>query len=131
MRAVNEMNLNQMDDSTPRTVLIQKFGPKASRPKTKRGFIKGPLDLQWIQSACVAKAAEMALYLQYMHGMLGPNAVIQIRPSQCLQFGLKESSRLRQLERLEVRGLIKVDRGVGRCALVTIVGCHTGWFGVV
>ena len=131
MRAVNEMNLNQMDDSTPRALLSQKSEPKASRPKTKRGFIKGPLDLQWIQAACVAKAAEMALYLQYMHGMLGPNAVIQIRPSQCLQFGLKESSRLRQLERLEARGLVKLDRGAGRCARVTIVGCHTGWFGAV
>ena len=59
MRAVNEMNLNQMDDSTPRALLSQKSGPKASRPKTKRGFIKGPLDLQWIQAACVAKAASV------------------------------------------------------------------------
>ena len=115
----------------PRALLGQKPGVKASTPRINGGLLKGPLDLQWIQAACLAKAAEMALYLQYMHGMLGPNAVIQIRPSQCLQFGLKESSGLRQLERRKARGLIKVDRGVGRCAWVTIVGCHAGWFGVV
>ena len=129
MRADKEIGLNQMGEKTPAALLGQKPGVKASTPRINGGFIKGPLDLQWIQAACLAKAAEMALYLQYMQGMLGPNAMIQIRPSQCLKFGLKESSRLRQLERLEAGGLVKLDRGVGRCARVTILGCHTGWFG--
>ena len=129
MRAVNEMNLNQMDDSTPRALLSQKSGPKLQGLKPSVG-LKGPLICNGSRLPVWQKQLKW-LYLQYMHGMLGPNAVIQIRPSQCLQFGLKESSRLRQLERLEARGLVKLDRGAGRCARVTIVGCHTGWFGAV
>ena len=129
MRADKEMGYNQMDETTPAALLGQKPGAKASTPRINGGFIKVPLDLQWIQAACLAKAAEMALYLQYMQGMLGPNAMIQIRPSQCLKFGLKASSRRGQLERLEARGLVKLDRGVGRCDRVMILGCHTGWFG--
>ena len=84
-------------------------------------FIKGPIDLKWVQRACQSNAAELAWYLHYKSGILGATACIQIRPSECSKFGLGDKARQRQVDRLENAGLITADKGNGRCPIVQIV----------
>jgi hypothetical protein len=90
------------------------------RDKTFR-FIKGPIDLVWISKACRIKASELALYLQYKAGILGEAAIIQVRPSECLEFGLSDRLRQRQVNRLVDAGLITAERGRGKCPRVKLV----------
>ena len=93
---------------------------KLQKPRHRRPFIKGPIDLEWMQEASRARAVELAIYLQYKAGILGVNAKIQIRPAECREFGLADKARQRQIDRLEQAGLIVADRGVGRCPIVTL-----------
>jgi hypothetical protein len=90
------------------------------RDKTFR-FIKGPIDLVWISKACRVKASELALYLHYKAGILGVTAIIQIRPSECLEFGLSDRLRQRQVDRLSDAGLITAEKGNGKCPRVKLV----------
>jgi hypothetical protein len=92
----------------------------SKRPK-QRLFIKGPIDLEWMQGACKANAAPMALYLQYKQGILGKGARIQIRPSECREFGMNDRARQRQIDSLASVGLIVADRGNGRCPIVEVI----------
>ena len=84
-------------------------------------FIKGPIDLEWVQRACQCNAAELAWYLHYKSGILGATACIQIRPSECSKFGLGDKARQRQVARLESAGLIQADKGLGRCPIVKVI----------
>ena len=99
---------------------------KGSKRPQQRPFIKGPIDLEWIQEACKANAAPMALYLQYKQGILGKGARIQIRPSECREFGMNDRARQRQIDSLAAAGLILADKGNGRCPVVEVVGLYRG-----
>ena len=94
---------------------------KDSKRPQQRPFIKGPIDLEWMQEACKANAAPMALYLQYKQGILGKGARIQIRPSECREFGMNDRARQRQIDSLASVGLIVADRGNGRCPIVEVI----------
>ena len=106
----------------PKTTPISK---DSGRPK-QRPFIKGPIDLEWVQEACKANAAPMAFYLQYKQGILGKGARIQIRPSECKEFGMSDRARQRQIDSLAAAGLIVADKGNGRCPVVEVVGLYRG-----
>ena len=93
----------------------------AEKTRATKPFIKGPVDLEWVQRACHSNAAELAWYLHYKAGILGATACIQVRPSECSKFGLGDKARQRQVERLENAGLIIADKGNGRCPIVQIV----------
>ena len=89
--------------------------------RRSRPFIKGPIDLGWVQQACKSNAAEMAFYLHYKLGILGKDASVQIRPSECRKFGIADKARQRQIDSLEKAGLIVADRGKGRCPVVIVI----------
>ena len=91
------------------------------RSRASKQFIKGQIDLAWVQQACRNNATELAWYLQYKVGILGPGARIQIRPSECEKFGLGRRARQRQVARLESAGLIQADKGLGRCPIVKVI----------
>ena len=96
------------------------FSARKKKKKTFR-FIKGPINLVWICKACKVKASELALYLQYKAGILGEVAIIQIRPSECLEFGLSDRLRQRQVNRLVDAGLITAEKGRGKCPRVKLI----------
>ena len=101
---------------------------KPSQPKNRnrsRPFIKGPIDLEWVQKACCVNASTLAFYLHYMRGMLGPDARIQVRPTDCRKFGIADKARQRQIDSLEKAGLIVADRGNGRCPRVQVIFTNT------
>ncbi|MDA7665685.1 hypothetical protein OAH46_02965 [Verrucomicrobia bacterium] len=89
--------------------------------RRSRPFIKGPIDLGWVQQACKSNAAEMAFYLHYKLGILGKGASVQIRPSECRAFGISDKARQRQIDSLEKADLIVADRGNGRCPVVIVI----------
>ena len=93
----------------------------AGKVRAAKPFIKGPIDLEWVQRACHSNAAELAWYLHYKAGILGASACIQVRPSECSKFGLGDKARQRQVDRLENAGLIIADKGNGRCPVVQII----------
>lgn len=70
-------------------------------------FVKGPIPLDWVKSACQAGAAELAWYLRYKEG-LTKSKTIHIRPGEMKVFGLSEKVRRRQVKALEVAGLAQV-----------------------
>ncbi len=93
----------------------------AEKTRATKLFIKGPIDLEWVQRACHSNAAELAWYLHYKAGILGVTACIQVRQSECSKCGVGEKARQRQVERLENAGLIIPDKGNGRCPIFQIV----------
>ena len=96
-------------------VLPQQTRKKPSS-RVKGAFIRGPIPLDWIHAAAVARATELALYLLYKTGIVGVEAGIQVRPGELSKFGLNDDRRRRQVLRLEEAGLCEVvSRGAGKC----------------
>lgn len=93
------------------------------KPRYGKGnhFIKGPIDLRWIQTASQNGTAELALFIWYKRGILGAKASIQIRPKDCSAFGLGDRRRQRQLDRLVEAGLVLANKGAGRCPVVKVI----------
>jgi hypothetical protein len=81
----------------------------------------GPEGQLVFAAACMAGAAELGLYLMYKIGILGSKASIQVRPSECREFGLADRARQRQVVRLENAGLITADKVIGRCPVVVVI----------
>ena len=100
---------------------LKKSSPPSTRKRGRtRPYIGGPVDLEWIQKACQAKGIELALYIHYKTGILGKGASVQIRPTECKEFGLNDKSRQRQVDRLASAGLITAQKGKGKCPVVRI-----------
>ena len=115
---VDTTHLKQANTSSEANQMQSFRKPKYGQ---KNPFIKGPIDLEWMQMACQKGAAELALFIRYKTGILGTNAAINIRPKECSKFGLGERKRQRQLDSLVESGLIKADRGPGRCPVVRVI----------
>ena len=96
------------------------------KPKKRSRYIRGPIDFTWITIACREGASELALYLQYKRGILGRTARVQIRPTECREFGLGDRKRQRQIDSLVAAGLIEADKGVGRCPIVKVIDLIEG-----
>ena len=84
------------------------------RRRTKP-FIKGPIDLGWIQRAAQVNAAEVALWLCYKEGFKGTGNWFHLRPCELRKYGLTRKRRDRQIKSLEAAGLIAVRRKPGQC----------------
>lgn len=95
--------------------------PAAITSRSKKQFIRGPLSLDWLQTACRAGGTEVALYLVYKWGVLGTKVKIQIRPRDLRRFGLADRRRRAQLVALEQAGLIRIIPRKGACPIVEAV----------
>ena len=98
----------------------ENVSPKTNRSNRPQKFIKGPIDYEWIAKACRVGAAELGLYLMYKIGIFGTKVSVQVRPCECREFGLTDRERQRQVVRLANAGLIVANKGIGRCALVSV-----------
>ena len=100
------------------------FIPDCLKQERKRKkpepFIKGPIPLDWMQKACKAGGAELALYLSYKHGLLG-SKTIHLKPSEVATFGLSNKTRRYQTEKLESAGLVEVIREQSQAPHLTIL----------
>ena len=85
-----------------------------NRRRTKP-FIKGPIDLGWIQRAAQVNATEVALWLSYKEGFKGAGKWFHLRPYELKKYGLTRKRRGRQIKSLEAAGLIAVRRKPGQC----------------
>lgn len=92
---------------------------------TGRLFVKGPIPLGWVKSACQAGAAELAWYLRYKEG-LTRSKIIHIRPGEMKVFGLSEKVRRRQVKALEVAGLVKIISRPGQSHRLVILDSPSG-----
>ena len=93
----------------------QHVGEKRPPQRRIRPFIKGPIDLEWIQRSAGVNATEVALWLCYKEGFVGAGNWVHVRPYELNKYGLTRKRRNRQINSLEEAGLIAVKRGVGRC----------------
>ena len=91
-----------------------------NRPPQRRTqpFIKGPINLQWIQRAAGVNATEVALWLCYKEAFVGAGKWVRVRPYELDKFGLTRKRRNRQINSLEEAGLIAVKRSFGRCPVL-------------
>ena len=85
-------------------------------------FIKGPIPLSWICSACKLSknAIKVALAIRFLHGMLGSDW-IELKNSNIAKLKLNRSGKSIGLKQLEQPGLIKVRRRPGKAPLVKII----------
>jgi len=121
MQGVEKVDTIHLREANPSSGTNQRQNFRKPKYGRKNPFIKGPLDLEWMQMACQKGAAELALFIRYKTGILGTNAAIDIRPKECSKFGLGERKRQRQLDSLVESGLVKADRGPGRCPVVRVI----------
>ena len=93
-------------------------------PRHKAGerFIKGPLPASWFTKAAKlpGRALNVALALWYLAG-LAKRPQVKLTHSALNQFGVLSDAGRRGLASLESVGLVSVDRGPGRCPVVTIL----------
>lgn len=94
----------------------------ASTTRQIAKFIRGPINLLWIQRAAVlpGRVLHVAVALRYQDGFKR-GAQFRIQPSIMRGFGVSPSSLSRALVALERAGLVKVSRATGRAAEVVIL----------
>jgi hypothetical protein len=93
------------------------------RPRKSRGrFIKGPIPWGWITTAATlpGKSLHIALGLWYVTGLKKSRSVVLSR-SVLQHLGLGARATRNGLRRLEMAGLIEVDRSNGRSPRVTVL----------
>jgi hypothetical protein len=98
---------------------------KTQRPPRHRGdawFIKGPLPGWWMERAAELPGASLhvALALWYLAGV---GRTRKVKPTWTVwrRFGTSPDAARRGLAALERARLISVERGPGRCPLVTML----------
>jgi hypothetical protein len=93
-------------------------------PRHKRGewFIKGPIPGDWVGRAAAlpGKALHVALAV-WLAASLGRGRVAKLTGKGLARFGVRPDAGRRALATLQTAGLVKVDRGAGRCPVVTII----------
>ena len=91
------------------------------RGRLKEPFLAGPISMNWLESAgCLpGKATQMAVHLAYRMGLTRSQQV-KINLSRLATMGMSRSSASRALKALEEAGLVQVQRGTGRCAIVDV-----------
>jgi hypothetical protein len=128
-RPLNLLSLTSMTKKNHPSViqrfrLVPRSEANVQLKRVVRQFVKGPIDLAWIQAAsrCSGKAAQVGIALWYRSGLMGGSKV-NLKCSNALlkDFGVARHSGYRALRRLEQAKLVKVLRGHGRCPLVSIL----------
>ena len=84
-------------------------------------FIRGPIPLRWVEQACHlrGKVGRMVLAIWYLRGLSGEP--VSLSPAILATFGVTSRTGRRVLRRLEVAGLVTVERRRGRSPRVTII----------
>lgn len=99
--------------------------PKAKqRAKTVGAFIRGPIPMDWLAKASRIprrNAVLVGLVLFHLAGMRSERIGLVLCVERCKPFGLGRKAVQRGLAELESNGLVRVDRGSGRCPRVDLV----------
>ena len=96
---------------------------KSELLKSKRGFIKGPIDLTWISAVAKlpGKTLNVGLALVWLSGLNRSKAGLKLTRTVYDLFNVSRQSTAKALQAMEEAGLIKVDRMSGRKNLITIL----------
>jgi hypothetical protein len=96
--------------------------PKPPQPKAGTKFLKGPIPVDWLQSASrlPGKTTQVAIALWFQAG-LTKCAIVRLSMKRLSEFGVKRHSAYRALEKLETGGLVSVERHQGRLSIVTLL----------
>ena len=92
-------------------------------PRKVRGrFLRGPVPLNWLAEAAKlpGKTLHVGVLLWFRAG-LTRNVTVHLTGTVARTFGLDRYAKSRALRQLERKGLITVDRRVGRNPVVTIL----------
>lgn len=86
-------------------------------------FLKGPIRLDWLCSACKlgGKTLATALAVWYVAGLRRRYDQLSLTSTTCAKFGVDRSAKSRGLEALEGAGLISVERRPRKNPVVTIL----------
>lgn len=99
--------------------------PATKKARTVGAFIRGPIPLAWfIQAANIPRrnALVVGLVLWHLAGLRGERVGLVLCVGRCKPFGIGRKAVERGLRELESAGLIRVERGSGRCARVDLIG---------
>ena len=90
-------------------------------------FLKGPISLPWLSAAArlPGRALHVAVGIRLLVGMKKTNR-IALSVSWLAELGLSRHAAYRGLKALEGRGLVSVDRHLGRKPLVTVIELEAG-----
>ena len=86
-------------------------------------FLKGPIPLNWLCTAATVPGAaslKIAVALWYLVGLQKTNGV-KLTGRTLKMFKVHPGTASRALRRLEEAELVHVDRGPGRCPVVTLL----------
>jgi hypothetical protein len=115
-----DLNLDQFRLNTARPP-DQPKSPRVLRHSAGGWFLKGPIPGDWLVKASKtsATALRVGLVLWYLAGLTKCH---RVKPTwnTWRRFGLSPDAGRRGLVALEQAGLVNVERGPGRCPLVTI-----------
>jgi hypothetical protein len=95
---------------------------RVSRPTVKNKFIAGPIDVHWVcrASGLGVKALLVGLALWHLKGLRKADAFI-LSNLMLRDWGILPDAKWRALRKLEVAGLIRIERCGKRSPRVTIV----------
>lgn len=90
--------------------------------RPRMGEFLGPIPLDWLAAASQlpGKSLHVGLVLWHLRH-LRRQWTVQWEPSKAAVLGINRFTAYRALSRLEEAGLVKLERHVGRCPVVTIV----------
>jgi hypothetical protein len=129
------MNVARWSESDIQRCLKQKFEKTRKAKKEAKAvevqlptrgkdgkFVRGPIPLDWIQAAipCGRKSLNVVFALWFLAGF-GRTNPVSLTAATLSQFGITAQSARRILQRLELAGLVTVDRKRGRSPIVTIL----------
>ena len=96
-------------------------GPRPHKRAT-RHFLRGPIDLAWIQEAARLPGAglHVGIALWYRAGFQ-ESKTVSLNLSRLKDFGVERDAGSRALKRLEAEALVSVVRAPGKMARVTLL----------
>ncbi len=97
--------------------------PSIRPPHHRKGeeFLKGPIPLNWLCLAASLPGKTLAIgsAIWFKAGVTKRNT-IRLTGKLLTKFGVGRKAGYRGLERLELAGLVSVERHAGRCPVVTL-----------
>jgi hypothetical protein len=97
------------------------------RPRKGKKFLWGPVPWEWLTAAAAisCSAVLVGLVLWHLAG-LRKSHTVRFEYGRAADFGLHRQTVYDALKRLSEAGLVQVDRGNGRCPVVTILDAPGG-----
>ena len=119
-----DVDLERFRLSGSGVVASNKRKPATKKARTVGAFIRGPMPLAWfVRAANIPRrnALVVGLVLWHLAGLRSERVGLVLCVSRCKPFGLGRKAVERGLRDLQAAGLIRVERGSGRCARVDLV----------